>query len=217
MKTDAVLFDLDGTLLDTLDDLCCSLNGTLRDAGYPQRSREEIRQFIGNGVRHLVQKALPDDISDDPQTLESFLAAYLENYGHVENPKTAPYPGIPALLAELSRRQVPMAVVTNKPHHKARAVVESFFPGIFACIAGQHDGMPRKPAPDQAHAASKELGIPPADTLFVGDSEVDLLTGSNGGYTTGAVLWGFRTASELAPYHKDYSFSTPAEILEFLS
>lgn len=182
-----ILFDLDGTLLDTLDDLTDATNHTLAQLGYPLRSREEMRRFVGNGAARQLQQSVPEG-----EPWEAALELYLPYYRTHCRIKTAPYPGIPEALAAL-REQYPVAIVSNKPDGATKALCAEFFPGI--CAMGQSDGCPRKPAPDMVLQAMKEIG---ADTcIYVGDSEVDILTAKNADVPCISVLWGFRDREEL--------------------
>lgn len=182
-----ILFDLDGTLLDTLDDLTDATNHTLAQLGYPLRSREEMRRFVGNGAARQLQQSVPEG-----ELWEQALELYLPYYSTHCRIKTAPYPGIPEALAAL-REQYPVAIVSNKPDGATKALCADFFPGI--CAMGQSDGCPRKPAPDMVLQAMKEIG---ADTcIYVGDSEVDILTAQNADVPCISVLWGFRDRKEL--------------------
>ena len=183
-----ILFDLDGTLLNTLDDLTDATNHTLAQLGYPLRSREEIRRFLGNGAARQLQQSVPEG-----EPWEAALELYLPYYSSHCRIKTAPYPGILDALAAL-REQYPVAIVSNKPDSATKALCADFFPGVFAL--GQSDGCPRKPAPDMVFRAMKEIG---ADTcIYVGDSEVDILTAQNADVPCISVLWGFRDREELA-------------------
>lgn len=183
-----ILFDLDGTLLDTLDDLTDATNHTLAQLGYPLRSREEMRRFVGNGAARQLQQSVPEG-----EPWEAALELYLPYYSTHCRIKTAPYPGIPETLAAL-REQYPVAIVSNKPDGATKALCADFFSGI--CAMGQSDGCPRKPAPDMVFRAMQEIGV---DTcIYVGDSEVDILTAKNADVPCISVLWGFRDREELA-------------------
>lgn len=177
-----ILFDLDGTLLDTLDDLMDGVNHALSVFGYPQRSREEIRQFLGNGAANLIQRSVPQGAEWEPVYAE-FQPYYRE---HCQI-KTAPYPGIPEELGKL-RGKYPMAIVSNKPDAATKKLCAEFFPGIPA--RGQSPDCARKPAPDMLYAAMLNIGVD--SCIYVGDSEVDVLTAANAGVPCLSVLWGFR-------------------------
>ena len=182
-----ILFDLDGTLLDTLDDLMDGVNHALTQFGYPMRTRQEIRRFVGNGAANLLQRSVPQGAPWE-KPLEVFQAYYRE---HCQI-KTAPYPGIPEALAELKRRY-PIAIISNKPDKATKKLCAQYFPGIYA--QGEIPGCPRKPAPDMVFHGMGQIG---ADRcVYVGDSEVDVLTAQNAGVRCLSVLWGFRDEEEI--------------------
>lgn len=190
MKT-AILFDLDGTLLNTLEDLTDATNAALAMFGYPPRTTEEVRRFVGNGARHQIRMALPE--GTDEATAEQVLAAYKPYYNSHCSAKTRLYDGIPAALEALKREFV-LAIVSNKPDPTAKALCARWFPGITA--RGEAADCPRKPAPDMVRKTLADLG---ADRcIYVGDSEVDVATAKNAGVPCLSVLWGFRTRQELA-------------------
>lgn len=182
-----ILFDLDGTLLDTLDDLMDGVNHTMSQFGYPQHTREEIRRFVGNGAANLLQRSVPSG-EDWQKPLEAFQGYYRE---HCRN-KTAPYPGIPEALEELGRRY-PLAIISNKPDGAVKKLCAEYFPGIFAL--GESQLCPRKPSPDMVFLGMKEIGVDRC--IYVGDSEVDVLTARNAGVPCLSVLWGFREKGEI--------------------
>ena len=185
--TIGILWDLDGTLLDTLDDLHDGVNHALAQFGLPGRTREEIRRFVGNGARNLMIRAL-----EGRADVDAAVAAFHAYYDVHCIGKTKPYPGIPEALAALGE-QYPMAIVTNKPHSATKPLCDRYFPGIYA--RGEIAGTPRKPAPDALYAAMREIG---ADTcIYVGDSEVDVTTAQNTGVPCLTVLWGFRDREDL--------------------
>ena len=182
-----ILWDLDGTLLDTLEDLQDGVNHALAQFGLPPRTREEVRSFVGNGARNLLLKAV-DGRADLDEAVKAFHAYYDVNCIG----KTRPYDGIPEALAKLGEKY-PMAIVTNKPHSAAKPLCDKYFPGIYA--RGEIAGTPRKPAPDSLKAAMAAIGV---DTcIYVGDSEVDVATAKNAGVPGLIVLWGFRNREEL--------------------
>lgn len=182
-----ILFDLDGTLLNTLEDLQDSVNYVMDSMGYPRRTLEETRRFVGNGAARLLVQAVPEG-GDAQEALRRFQAYYP---AHCQI-KTAPYPGIPEALRTLAERY-PVAIVSNKPDAAVKPLCADYFPGIFAL--GERAGCPRKPAPDMVWAALGEIG---ADTcVYVGDSEVDVLTAKNAGVPCLSVTWGFRREEEI--------------------
>lgn len=185
MNKTGILFDLDGTLLNTLEDLKDATNVTLAHFGCPPRSLEEIRSFVGNGARNQLRLSLPG-LPDDPE-LETVLSWYKEYYsGHCQI-KTAPYDGIPEALADL-RRDYPIAIVSNKPDGAVKTLCAQYFPGVYAL--GESAECPRKPAPDMVFQAMKAIGV--ERCIYVGDSEVDIRTAKNAGVPCVSVLWGFR-------------------------
>ena len=188
MKYKAVLFDMDGTLLDTLADMAAAVNHILSVHGYPLRTVEEVRVFVGNGARKLMERALPPDVTGD--AFEALLEEYRQWYEAHACVKTAPYPGVPAVLAALHRAGVRCAVVSNKPDGATRELAAWFFPGLPAF--GQQDGIPAKPAPDMVYHALAELGVEASAAAYVGDSEVDVALARNAKLPLVAVSWGFR-------------------------
>ena len=188
MKYKAVLFDMDGTLLDTLADMAAAVNHILSVHGYPLRTVEEVRAFVGNGARKLMERALPPDVTGD--AFEALLEEYRQWYEAHACVKTAPYPGVPAVLAALHRAGVRCAVVSNKPDGATRKLTTRFFPGLPAF--GQQDGIPAKPAPDMVYHALAELGVEASAAAYVGDSEVDVALARNAKLPLIAVSWGFR-------------------------
>ena len=188
MKYKAVLFDMDGTLLDTLADMAAAVNHILSVHGYPLRTVEEVRAFVGNGARTLMERALPPDVTGD--AFEALLEEYRQWYEAHACVKTAPYPGVPAVLAALHRAGVRCAVVSNKPDGATRELAARFFPGLPAF--GQQDGIPAKPAPDMVYHALAELGVEASAAAYVGDSEVDVALARNAKLPLVAVSWGFR-------------------------
>ena len=182
-----ILFDLDGTLLDTLDDLTNGVNHTLELFGYPRRTREEVRRFVGNGARRLMDLSIPRG-ADVDAALGAFQSYYSANCQIL----TKPYDGIPEALAELSRKH-PIAIVSNKPDSAVKPLCAQYFPGVYAI--GESSDCPRKPAPDMVHKAMTDLGVDCC--VYVGDSEVDVLTAKNAGVPCLSVLWGFRDRREM--------------------
>lgn len=186
-----IIFDLDGTLLDTLEDLYEAVNHTLRRYGCPGRTREEVRKAVGNGARNLILRSLPGKETDPP--VEQVLADYQAYYdGLCVDGKTCPYPGVLEQLEQVAKKY-PVAIVSNKPHISVKPLCEKFFPGIYAL--GASDDTPRKPAPDMVRKAMAAMDM--ESCIYVGDSEVDVLTARNTGVPCLSVLWGFRDREEL--------------------
>lgn len=188
MKT-AILFDLDGTLLDTLGDLHASTNAVLRSFGYPERTIDEVRRFVGNGARVLIQQAVP---TGEEHRVDEVLAAFQVYYAAHCDILTRPYLGIPELLSRLGEKY-PLAVVSNKPDRAVKELAKIYFPALYA--RGESADCPRKPAPDMVYAAMKALNA--EKCIYVGDSEVDVLTANNAGVPCIAVTWGFRDVDTL--------------------
>ena len=182
-----ILWDLDGTLLDTLQDLADGTNHALRQFGYPERTVEEVRRFVGNGAQRLIEQAVPAG-ADVAEVLEAFYAYYNAHC----RVKTKPYDGILDALAELERR-FPMAVVSNKPDTAVKRLCAQYFSGLYA--RGESADCPRKPAPDMIYKAMDAVGV--ETCIYVGDSEVDVATARNAGVPCLSVLWGFRDSQTL--------------------
>jgi len=196
MKYDLVIFDLDGTLLNTLEDLASACNAALAEHGFPTRTTEEVRTFIGNGVARLIRRAVPEGTSDETaaEVLKRFKAIYTENV----NVHTVPYPGIPALLDSLRAAGIKCAVNSNKVDNAVRLLCDAHFKGRLDLALGEREGIPKKPAPDGAFHIMKTLGVSPDRTLYVGDGDADLLTAQNASIDCAWVSWGYRRRSELA-------------------
>ena len=185
-----VIFDLDGTLLDTLQDLCNAVNHTLEEFSYPKRTLEEIRSFVGSGVKNLLLRALPQEC--DAQTFDAFLASYISYYAQHSADLTRPYPGVLDALEAL-RKEFPVAIASNKQDSAVKTLCKQFFGDIYA--VGETADCPRKPAPDIILRTMEKLGC---DTcVYVGDSEVDVITAEAAGVPCLSVLWGFRDKDTL--------------------
>lgn len=206
-----VIFDLDGTLLNTIDDLAAAGNWVCRKNGWRTYSVEEFKAMVGHGIPNLVEKFSPPECRSAQQlaeTLEQF-SAY---YGAHNLDRTAPYDDIPELLADLRGRGITLAVYSNKAHEFSKTIVEHFFPGVFHLIRGKVPGVPVKPDPAGIHLVLEELKAEPARTLFVGDSSVDIQTGHNAGLAACGVTWGFRSRESLIAAGADCLADTPAEL-----
>lgn len=212
----AVLFDLDGTLLDTLEDLTDSVNTILGKYGFPLRDKKEIRRFLGNGSERLMKEALPEGISE--ADFAKYLGEYQAYYkAHMEE-KTAPYEGILPLLEELRKAGLKIGVVSNKFDLAVKGLCEKYFPGYIDGAAGEReaDGIRRKPAPDMVLTAAERLGVSVRDCLYVGDSEVDILTAKNAGMDCVSVTWGFRDEDFLRKAGAAYLVHTAEELKNFI-
>ena len=205
----AILFDLDGTLLNTLDDLADATNAALAHFGCPGRTTDEVRQFVGNGAERLIRLALPGN-ADDP-AVSDVLAYFKDYYAAHSQVKTRPYDGIPEALIEV-QTEFPVAIVSNKPDNAVKILCSQYFGNVFAL--GESSACPRKPAPDMVHKAMEAIG---ADRcIYVGDSEVDVLTAKNAGVPCLSVLWGFRDKEVLVEAGADHFCQVPADLLKIL-
>ncbi len=194
--TKAVIFDLDGTLLDTLGDLTVAVNHGLAACGLPTRTQGEVRSYVGDGVGQLIARACPADT--DEATQAAVLAAYLPYYAAHNRDLTAPYEGIIDLLTDLRQQGVKTAVVSNKHDTAVQTLCAHYFGGLLDMAIGGGDNRPLKPAPDSLLYAIKRLGVPPADVWYVGDSAQDVITARNAGVNCAAVTWGFQDRDRLA-------------------
>lgn len=205
-----ILFDLDGTLLNTLDDLADATNATLKHYGCPERTVEEVRQFIGNGAERLIRLALSGKDSDPP--VAEALAYYQHYYATHCRIKTRPYDGILDALKQAAERY-PIAIVSNKPDIAVKLLCKDYFGDVYA--RGESDDCPRKPAPDMVKKAMAEIGVDAC--VYVGDSDVDVLTAKNAGVPCLSVLWGFRDRACMEAVGGKYFCEEPAQILQILT
>ena len=205
----AILFDLDGTLLNTLDDLADATNAALAHFDCAGRTTDEVRQFVGNGAERLIRLALPGN-ADDP-AVSDVLAYFKDYYAAHSQVKTRPYDGIPEALIEV-QTEFPVAIVSNKPDNAVKILCSQYFGDVFAL--GESSACPRKPAPDMVHKAMEAIG---ADRcIYVGDSEVDVLTAKNAGVPCLSVLWGFRDKEVLVEAGADNFCENPKDLLKIL-
>lgn len=210
----AVIFDLDGTLLNTLGDLRAATNHALEVRGLPPHSMEEIRQFIGNGIRLLICRAMPEGTpeAEIDAALDDFKAYYA---AHIHD-RTVPYDGIPQLLTALRKRGIKVAVLSNKIDSASQQLIEYFFPGKTDVVFGEHVGVPRKPDPISCRMVMQQLGVQPEQVLYVGDSGTDMQTAKNAGLYAVGVTWGFRSKEVLLEYGADVLVHRPEQILQIL-
>ena len=208
------IFDLDGTLLNTLDDLAASVNYALRTHGMPERTLDEVRSFVGNGVRLLMERAIPEGSANPrfEETFATFRAYYMEH----SLDTTRPYDGIPEMIHALKQRGCRLAVVSNKFYAATQELIRHFFPEITVAI-GEHEaeGIRKKPAPDTVFEALRQLGVGKEKAVYVGDSDVDLQTACNSGLPCISVLWGFRDHDFLLANGATIFISRPEELLSY--
>ena len=207
-----VIFDLDGTLLNTIDDLADTGNHVCELHGWPAHSEEEYKHMVGNGIPKLVERFAP--VGTDQTTLDQAFEEFMDWYGVHKEDKTAPYPGMNEAALRLKEAGVSIAVLSNKADEMAGPVVEYYYPGVFPLVQGALSGVPTKPDPTLLHKLMERMGAKPEQTLFVGDSNVDIRTAKNGNLTSCGVLWGFRSRQELEAEGADYLAETPAELIK---
>jgi len=210
-----VIFDLDGTLLNTLDDLADAGNYVCRQMGWPEHPVDAYQYFVGNGIEKLVERMTPPE-HRRPDVLKTAFDAFVARYDAHKEDKTLPYPGIPTLLSRLEEEGVRMAVLTNKAHHLAKGVVERYFPGVFPCVQGAMPGQPTKPDPTLLRLLMERMGAVEGETIFVGDSGVDVRTAKNAGLPCCGVLWGFRTRQELLDEGADALAEDSGQLAELI-
>lgn len=214
MKYKAIIFDLDGTLTDTLEDLYLSVNYALRSCGLPERSLDEVRRFVGNGVRQLIERAVPEG-TEPPVVTKCFETFHSHYIIHCQD-HTALYPGIATLLMSLHAKGYRMAVVSNKIQDGVTELAQSYFRGVIDVAIGEQPGIPRKPEPDMLYNALAQLGVDASEAIYVGDSDVDLQTAANAGLPCISVLWGFRSRNFLVAHGATMLAETPQDILQLV-
>ena len=216
MKFKAVIFDLDGTLIDTLDDLADSMNNVLRNAGFPIHEKDKYKYFVGDGMKNLVKRALPIGNYED-SVIEAYLSQMKFEYSKNWKVKSKPYPGIPELLDSLEQTKIPKAVLSNKAHEFTVQVINELLPKWhFDFVFGERLGITRKPDPRGALEIARSLGIKPCDILYVGDTSTDMKTALNAGMYAVGVLWGFREKPELLEYGAAVTIAHPSELIDLI-
>jgi len=214
----AVIFDLDGTILDTLGDLMGAVNGMLRHFGYPEHPDPAFHKLaIGTGMRNYVRKSLPPEVAADEEKLDLCLTKMRELYAAHTNDLTKPYPGIIKMLDALTEEGIIINVLSNKPNIPTNELVEAWFSQQpFRYVFGEREGVPRKPEPQAPLEIAEALGFLPSEMAFIGDSGVDMQTGKNAGMLPIGVLWGFRSREELSENGAAYLAETPEDILKVI-
>ena len=222
MSYKTILFDLDGTLLDTLKDLYSSINRALKKNGLPERSLNEVRRFVGNGIRKLVERAVPENTEN--AILEQVFVDFKTDYAVHANDDTAPYPGVMEVLSALRQTDKAIAIISNKADFAVRTLSEHYFKGLVDFPLGEREGIPRKPAPDMIELVMGALSADPSLAVYVGDSEVDVETAKNADMDLVLVDWGFRDREILSPLVEAYPkhrraviVSTAEELLNALT
>lgn len=212
-----VIFDLDGTLLNTLDDLSDSTNYALSKFGYPTRTIEEVRQFVGNGVAKLIERAIPDGKNNS--NFEKCLSIFKENYAQNMYNKTAPYNGIIEMLSNLKSKGIKIAVVSNKFDLAVKELCKKYFEGFIDFAAGENEaqGIKKKPAPDTVISVLTKFNFAPEDAVYVGDSDVDIMTAKNSKMPCISVTWGFRDEKFLLKSGATILINAPSEIYNHLA
>lgn len=213
----AAIFDLDGTLLDTIEDLTDSMNAALAGLGCPLRTTEECRNLVGDGLATFIRRALPERLRGDGAAAARLEAMMRTEYKARQAVKTRPYPGVAALLAGLVERGIPHAILSNKPHPSTLSIVARYFPGhSFRVVYGARDGVPVKPDPAGALEIAGLLDLPPAEILYLGDTNTDMRTARAAGMFAVGALWGFRTRGELLASGAQALAAGPADVLRLL-
>ncbi len=215
MQYKGVIFDLDGTLLDTLQDLAEAANASLAAFAYPTHPQEKYRYFVGDGLRTLVERILPDDVGTD--VVEKVMAKFTEIYAKTWHDNTLPYAGSVEMLKRFNREGVLVAVLSNKPHAFTKVCVEQFFPDCrFHCVYGKREGINKKPDPVGALEIAEKMGLTVDEIAYVGDTATDMQTGSRAGMKTIGVTWGFRKREELVE-NKAWKIATkPDEVVKYV-
>ena len=214
MKYELIIFDMDGTILNTLEDLKNSMNHALKTHNLPERSLEEIRNFVGNGIRTLIERAVPKNTSSE--IMESVYETFLPYYKLHSSDFTRPYEHINDLLAELKNRGYKTAVVSNKAHAAVLDLCVQYFDGLFDLAIGERPEIAKKPAPDMVHLALQKMNVPKEKAVYIGDSDVDVATAKNSGLDMIAADWGFRDREILEAQGAEIIVSDPMEILELI-
>jgi len=216
-KVACVIFDLDGTLVDTIADLAYAVNTTLAKHAWPKRHISEIRSMVGDGFPPLVQRAVPLDVLAQDSLMSQVLAEASAFYSDHCVDRTRPYPGVEKLLSELNKRSIPCAVLSNKAHEFSTHIVSRLFPeGIFVLVQGEIMGIPKKPHPQAALSIASKAGYHPSDCVLVGDSPHDMMAARSAGMRAFGAGWGYRSAAELLTAGAEKVLSTPLELLKFI-
>ena len=215
MKYDLIIFDMDGTILNTLEDLKNSLNYVLQQAGYQTRTLEEVRTFVGNGIRKTIERALPSDIEEEK--VDELFSLFMDYYTIHNTDNTKPYNGVIELLKELKHLGYKTAVVSNKQDSAVKSLCKKFFTGLFDVEIGEKENIAKKPEPDEVNEVLKILNIDRTKSIYIGDSEVDIQTAQNSKMKSIIVDWGFRDRKFLYEHGAEVIVSNPSEILDIIN
>lgn len=214
MKYKLAIFDLDGTVLDTLADLAAAVNAALEKHAYPRHSLEEVRSMVGNGVANLIRRAVPAET--DENECVAILADFKAYYREHVNDRTKPYDGIPELLSALKKAGIKVGINSNKYDAALQSLCRIHFDSLYDYAVGESEITPRKPDPAAARRIMEAVGVSPAETIYIGDSSVDIATAANAGVDSAWVSWGFRRRSEMEGCVLSHAFDTVAELQAFL-
>lgn len=213
----ACIFDLDGTLTDTLESLTYSVNATLKELCLPEITSEQCKFFVGSGARFLIERALQASGDKELLHIEEAMQIYGRIFKKYCTYRVAPYEGIVEMLKVLKEKGVKLAVLSNKPHLQTIDVISSFFEeGTFSCVQGQQEGVPRKPDPTAAFMIAENLGVEPSECVYIGDSDVDMETGNAAGMETVGVTWGFRPKEMLIEHGAKHTIDQPQELISIV-
>lgn len=215
MKYDLIIFDMDGTILNTLEDLKNSLNYVLQQAGYQTRTLEEVRTFVGNGIRKTIERARPSDIEEEK--VDELFSLFMDYYAIHNTDNTKPYNGVIELLKELKHLGYKTAVVSNKQDSAVKSLCKKFFTGLFDVEIGEKENIAKKPEPDEVNEVLKILNIDRTKSIYIGDSEVDIQTAQNSKMKSIIVDWGFRDRKFLYEHGAEVIVSNPSEILDIIN
>lgn len=215
MKYDLIIFDMDGTILNTLEDLKNSLNYVLQQAGYQTRTLGEVRTFVGNGIRKTIERALPSDIEEEK--VDELFSLFMDYYAIHNTDNTKPYNGVIELLKKLKHLGYKTAVVSNKQNSAVKSLCKKFFTGLFDVEIGEKENIAKKPEPDEVNEVLKILNIDRTKSIYIGDSEVDIQTAQNSKMKSIIVDWGFRDRKFLYEHGAEVIVSNPSEILNIIN
>ncbi len=214
MQYQIFIFDLDGTILDTLEDLYFSVNYALKQSGFPERTLAEVRQFVGNGIRKLIERAVPSGTSE--AEIQQVHQDFTEYYKIHCADYTRPYAGIPETIQNIRTAGIRTAVVSNKADYAVQTLCADYFPDLFDAVTGEREGIRRKPAPDSVQAVLNALHFTPEQAVYIGDSDVDIQTAKNAGMPCISVEWGFRDRAFLLQHGAEKIITRPEELLDLI-